>query len=378
VVGYAVPILFVFNKYRFDADIIEELSRLSLQEKEAKKETIIKQAIQEGVDKVIAGEEKNLTSVAEKIGRHLKKSEKVKVNLFSQDSYIDEEILNHEEFKKSLYAVSYVAFLKYNIKDQVNMVYIDPMSIGSKKKLHKALNQLSPISENSLVFNGYSTERVIFEEAFADRVGLLLLLLMAKTQVSKYSIKLLEELKEEANECLKYHRKIFSSIKDLTGNNLELMMEAYATPFEDKENLSREYDEEMKRINQKIGPLTQEYTILSKEPVLYWTVIWKRECGFFSGWWRNYHCVYPYKTKYIKWIDDLDDDTQRKEIVQDNSPHLELVYSSSLGADCKGILRVYVHPKDDKYTSNDLLIKDYKIQQLKTEMNNIQSKKTIY
>lgn len=368
VVGQKVPTLFLFNRYTPPKNQAKNFYQRS----EEQQEKIIEDSIHRSINNLLIGEEKVASGVAKNVANRLGKVFDGILSLFSPDnSSLDEAISSDQEFKKALTEIGYTGFLKYN-HELGNIGYIDPLSSRSREYALVALEKLNPVDPKSLIFNGYNSARVEFDEAFAQGVSPLLLLMKAKEQVSKYSLTLLEEWAEEADICLNYHGAVLENIGHILPDEIETMELAYATKAEDVEIQKGNLKRNLEDLKNKKSLLKKDiYKLLSGDPILYWTDIWKKECGFFAGWWRNYECYYPEPTNFTKWKDSLEPNTTRSKIKRSDTPYLHVCYTSSVGSDCEGKMKVYVAPGDDPSTAELVKVKRTEIDGLKTSITNV-------
>lgn len=386
VVGEKVPALFLFNRYNPPQNQAPAFYRKSPDQQEK----TINESIKKSIVKVLEGEETVFSVIAKDAADRLGLAfEEIKNFFGNENKDISKNISSDHKVQEAIAGMSYTVFLKYNY-DEDHIGYIDPMSYESVENALNKLEQLPIISPSSLVFNGYNSSRIEFDEALMQEVSPLLLLMKAKAHVSKYSLKFLSEWKEEATYCLKYHKLILENLRNLSisSDDLEGMELAYSIKVEDKENQKKRLEKNKKDLEKKINELNNDIIkIIEGNPILYWTDVWRKEVeisSYSSLLWRNHHCVYPAKVDFVNWKQNLGSMTigypieptlsawRWNLIVQENcdgehrdekdrrsaadkkdtlsfvgSPYLSLWYSSRYGGTCEGRVEVYVAPKND-------------------------------
>ena len=366
VVGHQTPILFLFNRYQPPGALGAAFYRMP----PAQQNQVIDNSIDQGIREVLEIEDTAVRGVVERVASRLGKGIKAaagKIFRFLGGGHshsgdevppIDEAVADDQEVRGAFSAVSYTGFLQYNcpralLPPQVpprhqNTAHLDPLSGESRDSAIAALGRLRPVAASSLGFTEYSTARVEFDAAFARRIESMLFLMKAKARMSKYSLALLRALAEDAGACQAYHQGVLGGLDRLGEDELGAMQDAYAVRVEDTERRQRQLRERLEGLRGRRGALVGEVgRLLGGDPRLYWMDRWLKEAGFFSGWWRNYECTYPLPVHFARWKDTLEENTERAEIVREDSPYLQVKYTSSLGSNCEGRMEVYVAPEHD-------------------------------
>lgn len=375
VVGQKVPMLFLFNRYTPHPQEWQDFYSQSL----ADQQSTIMTDIHESIGNLVAGEATTISELGERISNKFGKMWKG-LNFFSSenDSSFDEEIARDQEFQGAMGDTSYVNTLQYNVNLN-NIEYIDPTKSESVSSVLHALEILDPINVQSLVFNGYNTARVQFDEAFAQAVSPMLLLMKAKAKASKYCLSVLGDLEEEASACLNFHKAVAGKFvnNEVNTNNreaiekLEIIEAAYTTRQEDIEARKKQLKKRQKVASKRINDLNSEIlTLNAGDPILYWTDKWKNECDWLT-WWRDHRCTYPYNTPILQWKECLQPCTTMHSIVRIDSPYLDIWYTSDLAYNCEGKVEVYVSPKDDPSTQALVKVKQADIATLESEITNL-------
>lgn len=336
-VGNQIPTLLVFNRYSPPQHTALAFYQKSFE----KQQPLIHDAISKAIDKILAGEEEIKQTIGQKIASKYGKA-------FKGNSS-DQEIVQDPEFQRLLKGVNYTHILKHN-KDLGNIAYIDPTSKESINFVMQSLEKLNPIAPRSLAFNGYTSDRLEFDRAFAEGITPFLGLLKCKAKITNYSPELLEELHEEAQHCADYHEKmlpIAAGEKPITLETLETLELAYTIKSEDLKKQKDRIWRDKRLAEQKKLEINKEISnLINGKPILYWKDRWYLEMGFWK-WWRDYRCSYSGTPKIQGWQQTLRNGTSLDRIVQYEDNRLELEFTSQCGYDCAGEVRVYVAPEDD-------------------------------
>lgn len=137
--------------------------------------------------------------------------------------------------------------------------YVDPMRPESRRSVLSALERLSEVRRDSLVFSGYNTARTEFDAAFAEKIEPLLLLAKAKARVSKLTPDLLLSLADEAGACLNYHRKVLANPGEarLSETDLKEIEQSHAREMENIERRKRQLTLQLEDLERTKSDLTE-------------------------------------------------------------------------------------------------------------------------
>ncbi len=341
VVGQKIPMLFLFNRYQ---PLSRTLARQFDEKSFLGKEEEVIASVNHQINDIVKKEENTLNKVIGNIGKRLGR-------MLKKD---DPEIEMNADFQASAAEKLYTVFLKYN-SDLGNIGYIDPLSPEARNSILDRLSRMDSINPESLIFTGYNTDRVAFDSAFAHTIKHLLLLTKAKIRVSKFGLKLLEEMTKEAEACFNYHQQQVqtgdSRLVHISQDDLREVESAYLENIIDIQGRRiRLQQQRMSFLENRAGLERNITTLLSGSPKLFWQDRWREECYFWGGWWRNHKSYYPHATNFVSWTAELEEGTSQRNINRQDTPYLDVDYVSSTGYDCAGKVNVYVAPKDDPST----------------------------
>ncbi len=154
-------------------------------------------------------------------------------------------VLDDPEFEKITQQMRYIDILK-NSFSKGWWGYIDPTSEWSLENLLVELSKLPPVQKESLVFTGFSTERVHFNEIFESHVARIIPLMKNAVFSFNYPLSLLQSFKEKQLEELIRHKSNLEKV--IKKEAIEELEKQYAIiNVEAEKSISKRIDDLKKR-----------------------------------------------------------------------------------------------------------------------------------